>query len=344
MNSLGGKNTPGDRSSAGIPNGNTVTEFVTASPRLSIVTTMFRSSAFLNPFYERCLAAAAPFFDDVEIVLVNDGSPDDSLDVALRLAERDSRVRVVDLSRNYGHHRAMIAGLEHATGDLIFLVDCDLEEEPELLAPLYESLKGAPGVDVVYGVQKSRKGNFVERIGGSMAYTIINAMANDLRLEPNMLVARVMTRRFLDALISHRESEFVFTGLAASAGFRQIGIPVTKHHKGTSAYSLWRRFSMLIRGITAFSDRPLTYISWLGVFILIVSLALVAFEIVAYFVYRTIPAGYTSVAISIWFLGGLILLALGIIARYLAVVFSEVKHRPRYVVRSVYQRDDVVKR
>jgi putative glycosyltransferase len=301
---------------------------------------MYRSSAFVQPFYERCLAAAAPLFDNVELVFVNDGSPDDSLDVALKLVERDPRVRVVDLSRNYGHHRAMIAGLEHASGDIVFLIDCDLEEDPELLAPLYEALRTDASVDAVFGVQISRKGHSVERIGGMLAYSLINAMANDLRLEPNMLVARVMTRRFVDALISHRESEFVFTGLAASAGFRQIGIPVTKHHKGTSVYSLWRRFSMLISGITAFSDRPLTYIAWLGVLVLIAAFALVAFEVVAFFVYRTIPPGYTSVAISIWFLGGLILLALGIIARYLAVVFAEVKHRPRYIVRALYRHDD----
>lgn len=286
------------------------------------------------------MAAAEPLFDDIELIFVNDGSPDDSLELALRLVNCDPRVRVVDLSRNYGHHRAMIAGLEHTAGDLVFLIDCDLEEDPELLAPLYEALRSDPHADVAFGVQRSRKGNSVERIGGTLAYAIINAMANDLRLEPNMLVARVMTRRFVDALISHHETQFVFTGLAASAGFRQIGIPVTKHHKGTSAYSLWRRFSMLIQGITAFSDRPLTYISWLGVLVLFISIALVGFELVAYFVYQTIPPGYTSVAISIWFLGGLILLALGIIARYLAVVFAEVKQRPRYIVRAVHQRDN----
>ncbi len=289
------------------------------------------------------MAAATPLFDDVELVFVNDGSPDDSLEMALHCVERDRRVRVVDLSRNYGHHRAIIAGLEHAAGDIVFLIDCDLEEEPELLVPLYEALKAGNDVDVALGVQSSRKGYLIERIGGALAYTIINAMANDLRLQRNMLVARVMTRRFVDALVSHRETELVFAGLAASAGFRQVAVPVTKHHKGTSVYSLWRRFAMLIRGITAFSDRPLIYISWLGVFTLFVAGGQIAYETVAYFAYRTIPAGYTSVAISIWLLGGLILLSLGIIARYLAVVFAEVKQRPRYIVRAVYQREDVGK-
>ena len=286
------------------------------------------------------MAAAAKLFDSVELVFVNDGSPDDSLDIAIGISHRDGRVRVVDLSRNYGHHVAMLAGLEHASGELIFLVDCDLEERPELLEPLYAALTAGPNIDVAYGVQTSRKGHPIERIGGALAYSIINSMAGDLRLEPNMLVARIMTRRFVNAMLAHRETEVVFTGIAASAGFYQVGVPVMKLHKGSSVYTVRRRIAMLVRGITAFSDQPLIYISYLGTSILVASLAFIAVELFAYFFYRTIPQGYTSIAISIWFLGGLILLAIGIVARYLAIVFAEVKHRPRYIVRAIHRRDD----
>ena len=303
---------------------------------------MFRSAAYIVPFYDRSLAAVSKSFANVELVFVNDGSPDDSLAVAIDLSRKDARVRVIDLSRNYGHHRAMIAGLEHARGNLVFLIDCDLEEPPEIFEDLYDTIMSAPDIDAAYGVQVRRKGRSVERLGGALAYSIINAMAGELHLEPNMLVARVMTRRFVDAMISHRETEVVFSGLVASAGFKQVGVPVHKLSKGSTVYSIRRRVSMLIRGITAFSDRPLIYISYLGVIILLASLVFITFQVVAYFFYRTVPEGYTSIAISIWFLGGLILLAIGIVAQYMAIIFAEVKHRPRYVVRAIHQQDQTI--
>src|SRR6266481_9971297 len=124
---------------------------------LSIVTTLYDSAPYLEQFYLRTCAATEQITRDYEIILVNDGSPDNSLDIAISIHRRDKRVRVIDLSRNFGHHKAMMTGLTHAGGELVFLIDCDLEEEPELLEKFYRELK-ATEADVVFGVQQKRKG------------------------------------------------------------------------------------------------------------------------------------------------------------------------------------------
>src|SRR3954467_2021177 len=140
---------------------------------LSIVTTLYRSALHLEEFHRRVRAPAEKITSDYEIIFVNDGSPDNSLGIALSIYERDDRVRVIDLSRNFGHHKAMMTGLTHARGDLVFLIDSDLEEDPELLASFGEAMSQT-GADVVYGVQRGRRGGLVERWSGRLFFTIFN--------------------------------------------------------------------------------------------------------------------------------------------------------------------------
>jgi putative glycosyltransferase len=306
-----------------------------APPQISVVTTMYRSAPHLAEFHKRVSAVADEQFVRVEFVYVNDGSPDESLSVALELQRHDRRIRIVDLTRNFGHHHAIVAGLEHARGDLVFLVDCDLEEEPEALVKLLDALR-ANDADVAFGVQITRKGGAIERWGGSLAYRLINSLSGDLQVPRNMLNSRVMTRRYLQCFLEHGESELVFSALAATTGFRQIAVPVRKHSKGTTTYDLGRRMQMFVKMTIAFSDRPLHYIAYLGLAILASSILYVSYLVFAYLFYRSVPVGYTSLAVSIWFLGGLILFSIGIVAIYLSVVFVEVKRRPRYLVRAIY--------
>src|SRR3970040_1251802 len=172
---------------------------MTSDVRVSIVTSMFRSSAYLEEFYSRSVRAISAISSAYEVVFVNDGSPDDSLAVALRIRERDPRVRVVDLSRNFGHHRALMTGLAHARGELVFLIDCDLEEEPEWLLRFHETLQRT-GADVVYGVQSTRKGGLVERASGALFYLVLNRLLTP-PLPRNVITARLMTQRYVRALI-----------------------------------------------------------------------------------------------------------------------------------------------
>src|SRR5262245_29618643 len=143
---------------------------------LSLVSSMYRSEAFLTEFHARCTAAATRLAgSSYEIILVNDGSPDGSLQVAIDLHTRDSHVRVIDLSRNFGHHKALMTGLAHARGDLVYLIACDLEEDPAWLQTFYDTLR-FEHVDVVYGVQGERKGDWLERTAGRMFFSIFNRM------------------------------------------------------------------------------------------------------------------------------------------------------------------------
>ena len=142
--------------------------------KLSIVTTLYGSAAHINEFYERSLLVARELAgEEFEIIFVNDGSPDNSLEIGLSLMEQDEKIKIIDLSRNFGHHKAMMLGLEHAQGKLIFLIDIDLEEQPEWLIS-FNSLMLSENADVVYGVQASRKGNFFERISGYFFYRLFD--------------------------------------------------------------------------------------------------------------------------------------------------------------------------
>jgi len=165
---------------------------------LSIVTTMYHSAPYIEEFYERVSKAAKKITGDYEIIFVNDGSPDNALDIAVALHEKDSRVIVVDLSRNFGHHRAMMTGLGYARGEKVFLIDCDLEEEPELLATFHEKFT-KDGCDVVYGVQKTRKGGAFERITGNLFYTVFNRLSG-IRMPHNLVTARLMSGRYVKSL------------------------------------------------------------------------------------------------------------------------------------------------
>ena len=174
--------------------------------KVSIVTTMYRSRSYLPEFYRRALDAVNKLGHEYEFIFVNDGSPDDSLEVALDLQKSDKRIVAVDLSRNFGHHKAIMAGLREATGDYIFLVDCDLEEEPELMISFWNQMKEKDS-DVVYGVQEKRKGKFGERFFGTVFYKVFNYLSEH-PIPENILMARLMNKRYVDELIRFDEKEF----------------------------------------------------------------------------------------------------------------------------------------
>lgn len=305
--------------------------------RLSIVTTLYRSTSYVDEFYERAVAAARELTSDYEIVFVNDGSPDDSLERARRLIERDERVRVIDLSRNFGHHRALMTGLAHSQGELVFLIDSDLEEEPELLGRFHDAL-GEHDVDVVYGVQESRKGSLRERVTGRVFYAVFNLLAN-IELPRDVLVARLMTRRYVDSLVAHGERELLIAGLWQITGFAQLPIQVVKHATSDTTYTLRQKLRLLTRGITAFSNRPLLFIAGLGAAILALSAVWIAYLFGVLLFVGHPPAGFTSILVSLWFLGGLIIFSIGVVAIYISVIFTETKARPYSIVRAIYERD-----
>ncbi len=305
---------------------------------LSIVSTMYHSARYLEEFCARAAAAASELTDSFEIVLVNDGSPDNSLEVAVSLFERDPRIRVVDLSRNFGHHRAIMTGLQHARGEKIFLIDCDLEEAPELL-PEFDEMMRREDADVVYGVQTSRKGKSLERLGGVLYYRLFNALSTD-KIPENLVTARIMSRRYVEALLLHRERELVLAGVWVITGFRQIAAPIVKKSRETTTYTIGKRAALLVQGITSFSNKPLLYVFYLGCLIVMLSSVGAAYLVIRRIFFGIFSMGWPSLIVSIWLLGGLTIFCIGIVGIYLSKVFIEVKQRPYSIVRKVYERAD----
>ena len=306
-----------------------------SSVDLSIVTTLYRSAPYLREFCARVRAAACPIASAYEIILVNDGSPDDGLRLALDLQREDPGIVVVDLSRNFGHHRAAMTGLEYAQGNRIFLIDCDLEEPPELLTEFDARIR-LGDCDVVYGVQLARKGGWFERFSGNLFYRLFNWLSS-IELPRNMIMARLMSRQYVRALLEHREREVFLAGLWQITGFRQVGLPVEKASKGETTYTLNRKLSMLTDSITAFSNRPLMLIFYVGCTISFLAGSYIAGLVVAKFMYGIAVDGWTSLIVSVWFLGGLTILFLGVIGIYLSKVFVETKRRPLSIIRQVHR-------
>jgi len=304
--------------------------------KLSIVTTMFHSAPYVNEFYQRIRKEAEALTTDFELIFVNDGSPDDALDIALALQREDARIDIIDLSRNFGHHKAMITGLAHATGDLVFLIDVDLEEPPEILGSFFEMLS-QENADVAYGVQSPRHGPWLTRTLASLFY-IVFRFISDYDIPSDSLTARLMTRRYVEQLVRHKEHLSNMIGLWEITGFRQVPVPVRKNpYKGTSTYTLRRRIAIAIFAITAFSSKPLRYIAYLGCTMTTICALYIIFLLVDYFLFHTPVSGWTSLIVSVWFLGGIILFCLGIISTYLAVIFVETKNRPYTVIRQIYE-------
>lgn len=304
--------------------------------KLSIVSTLYKSAPYIEEFHRRSTASARGISgDDYEIVLVNDGSPDVSLDIAVRLAERDPHVVVVDLSRNFGHHRAMMTGLTHSKGDLIFLIDSDLEEDPEWLLS-FEKQMHAEACDVVYGVQAKRRGGLVYRATGMLYYKLFRFFTG-LAQPDNGTTARLMSRRYVDAVLLHQEREVNIGGLWVLAGFAQSPQVVTKHLNNPTTYSFARKLDHVVTGVTSFSSLPLVFIFYCGLAISLSAVAFIAYLIIQYFIVAMPPSGYTSIIASIWLFSGIIILFVGLEGIYIAKVFTEVKQRPYTIVRHVYR-------
>lgn len=302
--------------------------------KISIVATMFNSAEYVDEFCDRVSAAARVISQDYEIILVNDGSPDESLKKAIERAGYDKSLTVVDLSRNFGHHQAMMAGLEYADGTLVYLTDIDLEEQPEWLPSFYEQLK-RQGCDVVFGQQEARRGGIWERITGQLFYFLV-ALLTQLDLPKNIVTSRLMTRRYVNALLRFKEREFFAAGLWQMAGFDQQPQLVEKASTSATTYSLRRKLELLVRMLTSFTAAPLVFTFYFGIFIFLCAIAYTGYLVSNWLFLSNPMPGWTSVMASVWLLGGLIIALIGIIGVYLSKVFLEAKQRPLTIVREIH--------
>lgn len=311
--------------------------------KLSIIATLYKSSLFLEEFCQRIVAVAQQQVgNDYEIILVNDGSPDTSMQLALELKKQNPSIKVVDLSRNFGHHAAIVAGLELSVGERILLMDCDLEEEPEWLQ-LFSEKMNESGADVVYGVQQKRTASPASNFLGELFWSALNFMST-VRIPHNPMTCRLMTRRYVDALLTVQDRVLYLAGTFAWAGFTQMAIPLIKTPRITlqkSSYSLSRKLIQVADSFASFSVAPLMVLFLTGLLIWVGSVVFALGILIEKVLFpETILSGFTSIMISVWFLGGTIILGTGIIGLYIAKIFQEAKRRPLYIVRKIYGCED----
>jgi len=305
-------------------------------PYLSVVTTLYKSAEFIREFHCRITASLQELTKNYELVFVNDGSPDDSLQIALSLSYLDPRIKVVDLSRNFGHHSAIVAGLRQSLGDFVFLIDVDLEERPEWLLDFWNNIQ-AGNADVVYGVQTARSGSHFKRHTGSLFYRLFNA-ASDTQIPVNQCTVRLMKRRYVEAVVGFTESHLFLAGLFSWVGFTQCPVYVTKTRRDSaSTYSLPKLMSLFVNAITSFSAYPLKIVFVAGLCITVLSLLYACVLIVSKLARpQFVLSGFTSLMVSLWFLGGTIISTLGVVGMYVGRLFAEAKNRPQYLIRQVY--------
>ena len=306
--------------------------------KLSIVTTLYNSSSHINEFYSRIVSEAKKITENYELVVVDDGSFDDSLQKVVTLQITDAKLIVIELSRNHGHHKAMMIGLSHCSGDYILMIDCDLEEEPELLSQYWKSLKKNPENDVIYGLIKKRNTGFLKRIAGRFFYRALNLLSGE-DMPVDISFSRLMTKRYVMILREFREREMYIGGLWHIAGFNQKAVQIDKGYKGDSTYTLSKKIAMVANAVTSFSNRPLLFIFYLGIMISLFSFA--AGLIIAgrtLFFYQPL-SGWTSLIVTIFFVSGIIIFCMGIIAVYLSKIFIETKRRPYSTIKHIYRKN-----
>lgn len=303
--------------------------------RLSIVTSLYKSSGYILEFYGRMSAACQTITSDYEIIFVDDGSPDNSLEIIKTVITQDKHVRLIELSRNFGAIKARWTGLRFAKGDLVFILDADLEERPELLIDFHKSINEDANVDVVYGYVTKRKGGIFERVSGGLFYRIFQFISG-IEIQKNAVWLRLMRRKYVDALLLYNEYHPLAIGLMHLVGFRQRGIEVVKEDKKSTTYSLSAKISLAVDSVLSFSNKPLKYISILGLIISAFSMMYFIYVIINKLVYNEALVGWTSVIASIMFIGGIQLFSIGLIGLYLGKIFEQVKGRPNTVIRNLY--------
>ncbi len=305
--------------------------------KLSIVTTVFKSEKYLKEFNRRIQVEAKKITNHWEVIYVIDGSPDDSYEILKTLG---GPLKIINLSRNIGHHKAIATGLKYATGDYIFLIDCDLEEPPEMLLPFWEKMHTASDIDVVYGVQKIRKGSFGEKFFGDLFYRLFN-FVSDVQVPQNLIVIRLLKKKFLQNFLRFNEKEIMLGGLWALTGHRQEPFLVEKEDSGETTYNLKVKLKLLISSITSFSSKPLYFIFLTGLSVFAISLCYGSFILFSKIFFNWGTPGYASLIFSIWLLGGLTLLSLGIIGIYLSKMFVEIKNRPLALIESTVDHTEM---
>lgn len=301
---------------------------------ISVVIPVYGCSDTLRQLYERLIKTLSTIAETFEIIMVNDAGPDNSWELIQNLASEDSRVKGINFSRNFGQHYAITAGLEQASGDWVVVMDCDLQDRPEEIIKLYE--KANEGFDIVFGQRQERQDSFFKRLSSKFFYSVLSYLTNT-KQDPAIANYGIYSRRSIRVVLSMQDKLKYFPVMIRWVGFDSAAVKIqhAARSSGKSNYSLSALISLSIDVMLSFSEKPLKLAVKLGFLISTISF-LVSFGLLMKALltdYKLL--GWTSTMMSIWFLGGLIIMVLGVVGIYVGKTFNQTKNRPIYVIKDI---------
>ena len=271
---------------------------------------------------------------EYEIIFINDGSKDNTLDILERIAKIDNNVKVISFSRNFGHQAAVTAGLKYVTGDVIVIMDADLQDPPELIPDMLKEWE--KGYEVIYGKRKSRKGESVFKLLTAKAfYSTLNKLS-DVEIPKDTGDFRMVDRKVVDVVNSLPEHNKFLRGLFSWVGFEQLAYEYDRKERfaGKTKYPFGKMLKLALDGILSFSTKPLKIVGGLGILSVIISFVILIYSLLSYiFKWNSLTPGWTSIMCTITFLGGIILISVWMIGEYIGRIYDEVKNRPQYIVK-----------
>lgn len=298
---------------------------------LSIVSPVYRAEKIVDELVKRIVQSVSAITDDFEIILVEDCGPDNSWDKIVENCQKDKRVKGIKLSRNFGQHHAITAGLDICQGDWIVVMDCDLQDQPEEIIKLYQ--KATEGYDIVFARRVERQDGFFKKLTSRLFYKVFSYLSG-IKQDGTIANFGIYSRKTINAINSLREPMRAFTAMARWVGFRKTSIDVehAKRFEGKTTYNWSRLIDFALDIAISYSQKPLKLTVKLGLWISIISVLYTVYNLILYFAGRITVSGYTSLIISIWFLSGLIIFTLGILGLYVGKTFEGIKERPIYII------------
>ncbi|MFP4845460.1 glycosyltransferase family 2 protein [Winogradskyella sp. PE311] len=309
--------------------------------KISVIVPVFNEVKNLSELYDRLKITLESITEQYQIIFVNDGSTDNSLEKILEFSEKNANVFYLNLSRNFGHQIAVSAGLEYCDAESVVIIDSDLQDPPELIVQLFQKHK--EGYDVVYAKRNSRQGeSILKKLTAKIYYRLLKRIVSfEIPLDAGDF--RLLSRKVVEAINKMPEKNKFLRGQVAWLGFRQTYVAFdrkTRKH-GKSGYSYGKMFRLAFDGITGFSDKPLLFVSRMGFLISIFSFLLIIYAIFSHYVLKITITGWTSLLISSAFIGGIQLLSIGVIGEYISRINNNVKNRPLYIVDSTNLNDKI---
>jgi glycosyltransferase involved in cell wall biosynthesis len=304
-----------------------------SAPRLSIVSPVYGSAAIVDPLVERIVAAVNPVTADFEILLVEDGSPDDSWGQIAAAARREPRVRGLQLARNFGQHAAITAGLAHARGTHVVVMDCDLQDDPAYIPALLA--KAGEGFDIVLTRKANRRHAWHRNLGARGFATVANLLSGPRPADPRVGGYSILSRKVVDAFLQIQDVHRHYLQILGWLGFRTAVVPVEHHprHSGSSAYTFSRLLRHALEGITSQSTVLLKFAVGIGFTYFVGALVGAIYLCIRYFQHGFL-AGWASIVVLLLASTGLILIAIGILGIYIGNIFEQVRNRPLYLVQN----------